>query len=679
MKQKIYFGYILISILLLTSVAQACEHDISFIVDSTSDTAVSLGETATLTIDADCAEGCTSFTYTFALASDWLNPLWSSSDDSSLTVTDNECTTSALDTAGSEAILYMADCSGGGSDGGYEVIDVVEVASLTPDVGTVIDDDDGDADTIMYSIEKESSGNIIVTAVSNPGITVEADLPSGWTLDGGTGGLKLSRTVSKATVGTTTITCTSGTSEKVLTIVVIDGFTVEPDPAYVKVGGEQVFKALMPDGSGGVGDVTSSTTFTTTSGSFDVTETNKLTAGATASSSVGDFNVNATYPGETPIDVPLTVFEVTLDKVEFTSDHGLMNANKTTWVDAGAAYTGAEWVSSPSCNNPISQTKNTSLKTKVSCTVKPTGLTFDLSGDGSEDRFDFSCTGESSNGASKESSEMTADEKLLDEVDTISGEDIAWKITFTAPEPDIEVSLGNSGSHKIYVTWDTPNTGASSGSVVTEKRIIYVCEKADGLGGTDVTEAADALFLSLTGTFVLNATEPSPIWTLHNSGVVAECPGLAKYVNVHFEMLGLGSGSLNYCLAKIDGTYSAETVRPASTPVRTVVPGSGHPDPTTHGDYYDEIFTHLDGSTPPGRNDFEATCFFNSYHYALGVSEAADPGAVPPTPEQNKFANAEEVVKAAFTSIVWQYVTVSGGTTVHYNECTDDPWTESED
>ena len=99
-------------------------------------------------------------------------------------------------------------------------VTVVEVASLTSDGGSEFDDGDNDTNTKAYWLPVASSGNITVTATPNPAVT-EANLPACWTLAGGTGSGKLTRTVDKTTPGKTEITCTAGTSSKKTTIWVV--------------------------------------------------------------------------------------------------------------------------------------------------------------------------------------------------------------------------------------------------------------------------------------------------------------------------------------------------------------------------------------------------------------------------------------------------------------------------
>jgi len=100
-------------------------------------------------------------------------------------------------TAGSTTVNFTAGTS-------YKTVTVkvVEVASATVSEGTEIDDGDGNPNTKTFVLCK-GTGNATVTAAANP-IMTEAQLANScWTTTGGTGTAKLTRTVSKATAGST--------------------------------------------------------------------------------------------------------------------------------------------------------------------------------------------------------------------------------------------------------------------------------------------------------------------------------------------------------------------------------------------------------------------------------------------------------------------------------------------
>jgi hypothetical protein len=121
---------------------------------------------------------------------------------------------------------YVVKAKCGDSDTGDTItVTAVEVESLLPDEGTELDDGDGDPNTKLFVVcivPPTPASSLTVTATPNPSVA-EADLPDCWTLTGGTGTGKLTRTVSKNTAGETVITCTCTDSEKETTIWVVRG------------------------------------------------------------------------------------------------------------------------------------------------------------------------------------------------------------------------------------------------------------------------------------------------------------------------------------------------------------------------------------------------------------------------------------------------------------------------
>ena len=326
--------------------------------------------------------------------------------------------------------------------------------------------------------------------------------------------------------------------------------------------------------------------------------------------------------------IKMTVVDADLAYLEFTSDHDLLMKNPTegsVWGDSAVPYEPIEWILATR-NNPISQTKNTSIIASVHVSVRPAGFTFTLVGDGSEDYLRFSQ--EDYSGGTYNDVHVTAgtpaDPKPLPDQVCILDKTIAWKVQVGSATCD----LPSSGPHRIYVTYGVP-----AGSVVTERRVQEVCTSADSQSTPE--GCADAVFAGLSGDYSLDGElwGPSPIWLFHDPGQKSQCPGLALYVDKHFQMLGLGAGETQFCRARPDGTFEATSSIPPSYE-RLIV---GHPDPTSHDDFSTrESLTLWDGSTPPQPNAFEATCLFNEKHYALGVGIFATPKAV---------------VKAAFPSI----------------------------
>ena len=98
---------------------------------------------------------------------------------------------------------------------------VLKVEYILPDMGLEIDDGDDDPDTRCFAVSVADSGNVTVTATLNPSVA-EGDLPSGWTLQSGTGADKLQRTVSRVDPSKTvfTFSCGGSVSPKVTTLYV---------------------------------------------------------------------------------------------------------------------------------------------------------------------------------------------------------------------------------------------------------------------------------------------------------------------------------------------------------------------------------------------------------------------------------------------------------------------------
>ena len=96
----------------------------------------------------------------------------------------------------------------------------VELVSLTPDQGTVFNDGGTDPNTVAYAVPLAASGVVTVTATANPAGISETNLPSSWTMTGGTGTGKYSRTVSKTSSAITVVSCTLGTTTKTVKLYV---------------------------------------------------------------------------------------------------------------------------------------------------------------------------------------------------------------------------------------------------------------------------------------------------------------------------------------------------------------------------------------------------------------------------------------------------------------------------
>ena len=122
-----------------------------------------------------------------------------------------------------ESDIYKVEDESGVEDDVEGNVYVLSVESILPDIGQEIDDGDGDDDTKVFVVSVTNTSDVTVTATLNPAIA-ETDLPSGWTIKGGTGSGKLQRTVSTASSSKTVFTFTCGGTDSGLktTIYVYD-------------------------------------------------------------------------------------------------------------------------------------------------------------------------------------------------------------------------------------------------------------------------------------------------------------------------------------------------------------------------------------------------------------------------------------------------------------------------
>jgi len=327
------------------------------------------------------------------------------------------------------------------------------------------------------------------------------------------------------------------------------------------------------------------------------------------------FESNTVTHAVTPIPATMNMvfiaIKAELKSVKFTSDHGLLTTNKTDWNDCKVRYTKPEWVKNTVTNNPISQTMNTKLAADVEIKIEPSGVAFDLIGTGNTQGFSFSNFCHSSSQVFP----VVAKTNLSDKV-CILESGISWKMEVGS----LECSLGSSGDHKIYVTYGTP-----AGSDVTEMRVFDVC-----------TAAKDQLTIASCATNISkhlascrysgdDVDGPVPIWLIHDNRS-SQCPGLAKFINAHFSMLGLGSGKIVYCRVTPDGDYIGSDNDVGLS--RPCTDGCfGHLETTHHDDLnVSEFLWMIDRSG--NANNFEAACLFNGQYFAVGVGVYNSPKEV---------------------------------------------------
>ena len=143
----------------------------------------------------------------------------------------------------------------------------------------------------------------------------------------------------------------------------------------------------------------------------------------------------------------------------------------------------------------------------------------------------------------------------------------------------------------------------------------------------------------------------------------SQCPGLALFVDSHFEMLGLGAGTVMYCYADKDGTYRASDVAPDVQERIIDDTNPAHPSGTTHAAYSAvERLYMVDHSG--GLNNFEAALLFQDDYYVLGYGRT--------------FTTPRDVVRAVFAAIEWHYKVAETESTQNdwAGVCWIEPWIE---
>lgn len=100
---------------------------------------------------------------------------------------------------------------------------LLDVESLLSDKGVEIDDGDNNPDTIVWIVKRsKNAGDVInVTATPKPAL-LENRLPGCWSLTGGAGTSKLTRTIDQTIAVSTEIVCKSGEREKKVTIIPLE-------------------------------------------------------------------------------------------------------------------------------------------------------------------------------------------------------------------------------------------------------------------------------------------------------------------------------------------------------------------------------------------------------------------------------------------------------------------------
>ncbi|MCL6518202.1 MAG: hypothetical protein K6T99_00040 [Armatimonadetes bacterium] len=160
---------------------------------------------------------------------------------------------------------------------------------------------------------------------------------------------------------------------------------------------------------------------------------------------------------------------------------------------------------------------------------RPAGVPFDLVGRGPIGPLNFQAS--SSTAGGEHTVSVSGERRLPAQVDVLN-ESISWMAKMeTDGEVSGECNIGNSGAHKIYVTWGTP-----AGSSPTHKRIWWVCTTAKG--ATTQEECADKIWDGVAEGTMFGPGDTDG-WALLDGGQ-GDCDNQARCMKYAVEMLGAG-------------------------------------------------------------------------------------------------------------------------------------------
>ena len=249
-------------------------------------------------------------------------------------------------------------------------------------------------------------------------------------------------------------------------------------------------------------------------------------------------NVTATTGASGPVyrcfsNPAYAVYVVRLEmkSVIFTSDHGVLTTYTNDFAGTnGTVFDPRGWTATGT-NNPITQTKDTKLTADVTLCVQPSGIAYDLTGDGYLGYFTFHTNGLTSSGSDQTFS-LTADASLPAQVDVLT-HDIDWSIDVGG----LTCVATSSGPHTVYVTWDTP-----TGTEPTLTRVDWSVNLA--IMSTTLDQIGDAIGPDAVGgdRFGSNSifgTPPSltTAWQVMD-GYNGDCGSLSTLMRYELDMLG---------------------------------------------------------------------------------------------------------------------------------------------
>jgi hypothetical protein len=289
----------------------------------------------------------------------------------------------------------------------------------------------------------------------------------------------------------------------------------------------------------------------------------------------------------------VNVLKVEMKSVIFTSDHGVLTDYTNDFAGAGGTVFNPRGWTASGTNNPISQTKDTKLTADVTLCVQPSGMTYDLTGDGFLGYYTFHTNGLTSSGSDQTFS-LTADDELPAQVDVLS-HGINWSINVGG----VTCTATSSGPHKVYVTW-----GAPTGTEPTLKRMDWTANLARP--STTLDQMADAIGPDAVGgaRFGGNSIFGSPptlstAWQVMD-GDNGDCGSLSTLMRYELDMLGATGAVVRFVYPR----HASWTGLSQPSP-----PYTSYSETNSAGS---KLFMWFAGGSGAGGNVYEGCCEFLS-------------------------------------------------------------------
>jgi len=300
-------------------------------------------------------------------------------------------------------------------------------------------------------------------------------------------------------------------------------------------------------------------------------------------------------PGEDP--VKLTVIDVQLRALTFTSDHGLMLDNNIDYEPTGTLFGEPEWgpAFTPPRNYPISHTMDSHVGVSAIITVAPSdapAFTYRIAGAAEVAGFNFDAT--VSLGGGLNFPELTSTDTIEKDIQVLTPA-IEWLITRDGRSWAEE----RTGLHTVYVTMGTPRDTYLLAHVVTQKRMARAVEQASAANSLNSHEIVRTVTWA-QGNFSLLGPLPNA-WLVPDQP--APCESIVRFVGKVVKMVN------------VPGTFAHKTIYAIETAPSDAIEQSDmhaglNQDVRHHPEHPSWQLFLIDGNG--GCNAFEAVAKFNA-------------------------------------------------------------------